>query len=537
MKGGWPAFGNVGGPLAAATIGKLLPALARRACRRAGLDDTMFAAAARDLDLAHYERFAGRRFESRNAALFHYLKVGSPRGWEPRADFSPAYYRHNNPDVAAAGYEPYAHYCRFGRHEGRGGTAGADEPDDNLLPVPDLRQILGRPRPRRHAAGVDVVIPVYGNRRLALRAIDSVLAASPAVPFELIVVDDASPGEALSAELRHLAERGLVSLLVNDTNLGFVRSANRGLLLHEDRDVVLLNSDTQVFGDWLDRLLAVLHGAPAIATATPLSNAATILSYPVTLRENTRSGLDFAALDDLCARMNHEPVELPTGIGFCMAIKRTCIDEIGGFDTAQFGHGYGEENDFCRRAAAKGWLNVAATNVFVWHRGGGSFGGQREELIAAAQLSLERLHPGYGAMVRRFIARDPLKSLRAKLDAGRVAADPRAKVLRLGSGDEDEIPDGGELTVQLVPDIAPFCGTYRPTVRQLRGTPNLPRIDGRTPVGGLVELMRDLRIKALFLPEAASRAVELERNLTRAATECGADVHRTGPGEPMGAER
>lgn len=535
MKGAWPAFGNVGGPLAA-TIGKLLPVLASRARHRAGLDDTRFAAAARDFDLAHYERFAGRRFESKDAALFHYLRVGSARGWEPRADFSPAHYRRNNPDVVAAGYEPYAHYCRFGRHEGRGGTAEADEPDDTSLPAPSLQQILGRPRPPRHAAKVDVVIPVYGNRRLALRAIDSALAASPAAPFELVVVDDASPDETLSAELRHLAEQGLVSLLVNDTNLGFVRSANRGLLLHEDRDVVLLNSDTQVFGDWLDRLLAVLHGTPAIATATPLSNAATILSYPVTLRENARSGLDFAALDDLCARMNHAPVELPTGIGFCMAIKRACIDEIGGFDAARFGRGYGEENDFCRRAAAKGWLNVAAANVFVWHRGGGSFGGQREQLVAAAQLSLERLHPGYGTMVRKFIARDPLKSLRAKLDAGRVAADPRTRILHLDGGDESEIPGGDRLAVCLVPEIEPFRETYRPVVRQTGGTPNLPRIDGRTPVGGLVELMRDLRIEELLLPEIKSRAAELESNLIRAAGECGASVRRRGRGKPIGAE-
>jgi GT2 family glycosyltransferase len=529
MKGAWPTFGSVGGPLAAATVGKLLPALADRACHRAGLDDTKFAAAAGDFDLTHYERFAGRRFESRNAALFHYLRVGSVRGWQPRADFSPAYYRQNNPDVVAAGYEPYAHYCRFGRHEGRGGTAEADEPDDTLLPVPSLQQILQRPRPRKHEARVDVVIPVYGNRRLALRAIDSALAASPAMPFELVVVDDASPDEALSAELRHLANQGLVSLLVNDTNLGFVRSANRGLLLHGDRDVVLLNSDTQVFGDWLDRLLAVLHGTAAVATATPLSNAATILSYPVTLRENTRSGLDFAALDDLCARMNHGPVGLPTGIGFCMAIKRACLDEIGVFDAARFGRGYGEENDFCRRAAAKGWLNVAAANVFVWHRGGGSFGGERQERIAAAQLSLERLHPGYGATVRKFIARDPLKPLWAKLDAARVAADPRSRILRLDGDDRSESTASEELTVRLVPDIAPFWGSYRPIVRQFRAAPNLPRIDGRTPVGSLVELMRDLRIETLSLPETASPTMVLESSLLRAARECGANVRRRGP--------
>jgi len=531
MKGAWPSPGDVGGRVAAAAVGRLLPGMARRACHRAGLDDTPFAAAARTFDLAHYEHFAGRRFKSKDAALFHYLRVGSPRDWEPCADFSPAHYRQNNPDVVAEGYEPFAHYCRFGRHEGRGGTAAADQPDDTLLPAPGLRQMLERPRPRKDGARVDVVMPVYGNRHLTMRAIDSVLAANVTTPFELVVVDDASPDPVLAAELRQLAERGLVSLLVNDVNLGFVRTANRGLLLHADRDVVLLNSDTQVFGDWLDRLMAVLHGTPAIATATPLSNAATILSYPVTLRENTRSGLDFAALDELCARANQAPIEVPTGIGFCMAVKRTCLEEIGGFNAEQFGLGYGEENDFCRRAAAKGWLNMAAPNVFVWHRGGGSFGGKREKLVAAAQVSLERLHPGYAALVRKFIARDPLESVRARLDADRVAGDARAKVLCLGDGSQSGRSNGDNLMIRLVPDVGPFWGAYRPTIPTFPSVPNLPRISDRTTVERLAQFMTDLRIEALCLDAKAFCSVKLERNLRGAAREADVTVDEIGRGK------
>ncbi len=90
---------------------------------------------------------------------------------------------------------------------------------------------------------------------------------------------------------------------------------------------------------------------PLLSPSTPRGQIR--IQYPITLRENTRSGLDFAALDEICARANQAPVELPTGIGFCMAIKRTCISDIGGFNAAQFGLGYGEENDFCRRAAQK----------------------------------------------------------------------------------------------------------------------------------------------------------------------------------------
>ena len=92
----------------------------------------------------------------------------------------------------------------------------------------------------------------------------------------------------------------------------------------------------------------------------------------MTLRENHWSpDLDFAHLDRLCAGLGQPLVELPTAVGSCMAIRRACLDEVGGFDADRFGRGYGEENDFCRRASAADWRHVAATDLFVWHRGGG----------------------------------------------------------------------------------------------------------------------------------------------------------------------
>ena len=71
-----------------------------------------------------------------------------------------------------------------------------------------------------------------------------------------------------------------VTLLRNERNLGFVQSVNRGMVLHPDRDVVLLNSDTEVANDWLDRLSAAAHSARDIATATPFSNSAGYCGFP-----------------------------------------------------------------------------------------------------------------------------------------------------------------------------------------------------------------------------------------------------------------
>ena len=91
--------------------------------------------------------------------------------------------------------------------------------------------------------------------------------------------------------------------------------------------------------------------------------------------------------------------------------------QIGGFDATTFGRGYGEENDWCMRAAAFGWRNVLCETAYVVHVGNASFGplGQRPNGENLPRL-LARW-PGYHEQVARFILDDPLRELRARLAA------------------------------------------------------------------------------------------------------------------------
>ncbi len=271
-------------------------------------------------------------------------------------------------------------------------------------------------------------------------------------------------------------------------------AVNRGVALHPGRDVVLLNSDVRVFGDWLDRLLAALR----TATATPLSSAATILSYPATLCENRLpADLDIAQWDRLCAATDFPLVEIPTGVGFCMAVRRACLDQVGAFDQERFGRGYGEDNDFCLRAAAAGWRHVAATSLFVWHRGGTSFGEERDALVEAAQATIETLHPDYAAAVERFIRGDPLRPARRALDVARIRADPRRKRLSFGGlGLAGTSPAGDVDVVEIlvVPDLPPYAGQYRLVAQGLGAFSYVPRCGPATTVDILAALLNDLGI-------------------------------------------
>jgi GT2 family glycosyltransferase len=271
---------------------------------------------------------------------------------------------------------------------------------------------------------IDVIIPVYKGARETRRCIDSVLGNLQREAFEVVVVDDASPDPDIVAGLRDLAAKGRISLLSNDTNAGFVHSVNRGMALHPDRDVVLLNSDTEVANDWLDRLRQSAWSRPDIGTATPFSNNATICSYPYPGWSGGVPGtLGLAALDCLFATTNTgRTVELPTAVGYCMYIRRACLEQVGLFDAERFGRGYGEENDFCLRAASAGWCNVLAADIFVFHEGAVSFSAERSERAEAALRAVLDVHPDYLRLVRDFNLRDPTQTLREAVDAARVAA-------------------------------------------------------------------------------------------------------------------
>ena len=288
------------------------------------------------------------------------------------------------------------------------------------LPVrPPSIGFLGSPRP---AAAVDVVIPVYRGREETLACLHAVLAT---VDGEIIVFDDSSPEPDLVRDLEALAAEGRITLLRNGRNLGFPATVNRGLRLHPDRDVVLLNADTLVCGDWLARLRAAAYAAHDVGTVTPLSNDATILSYPSGKdRPPSPSLAETAALDRLARAVNAGVrADLPTAVGFCVYIRRDCLEGTGLFEEHLFGRGYGEENDFCLRARRLGWRHLAAADVFVAHVGGRSFGRQKTILAARNGRLLEGLHPGYDALVGDFIAADSLMAARRRLDLARWAAE------------------------------------------------------------------------------------------------------------------
>lgn len=410
------------------------------------------------------------------------------------------------------------------------------------MPAPDCWQGLRARNGRTGDETLDVVIPVYRDRRVTLHCIHSVLASSCRTAFELVVIDDCSPDPDLKSDLRRLAEMGLISLHVNEINQGFVRSVNRGMALHATRDVVLLNSDTEVNGDWLDRLTKAAYSTADTGTVTPLSNNATICSYPGMGENNMCLEISAAKLDLLATATNTgQRVEIPTAVGFCMYIRRESLNETGGFDAEAFGQGYGEENDFCMRAARLGWRHFLATDVYVRHFGSVSFGASRSERVSHAMAVLNQRYPEYNSLIQRHIAADPALPFRMSLDLARIrhATGNKPALLfvahALGGGTEKHIQE----MVGLAEEAGVACFLLRPNYPHdgrlhvaASGVPftcNLPLFEASTEEGlsQLLPLLKALHIGRIHIHNLVGYPIAAIRGLPDLAQALGCEYDFT----------
>jgi GT2 family glycosyltransferase len=260
-----------------------------------------------------------------------------------------------------------------------------------------------------------VIIPVFNAFEHLEKCLESLSRTVPS-DTNVLLIDDASTDERVRPLLQAWVSgsKACRRLLEHEENRGFVATVNRGLRL-ADSDVVLLNSDTVVAAGWLQRLAGCLASDPSIATATPWSNNGEIVSIPVFCESAKPPGDPDAVAEVIANCGNPEYPEIPTAVGFCMAVSLRAIKLVGLFDEEAFGRGYGEENDFCQRAGQAGLRNVLCDDVYVVHHGGASFGPLG---LKPDNNSMQRLlakHPDYQNRIARFIQQDPHAARRQEI--------------------------------------------------------------------------------------------------------------------------
>lgn len=259
---------------------------------------------------------------------------------------------------------------------------------------------------------LDIIVPVYRNAELTRACIESILLHWQEIVDRqprLVAINDSPDDLEVEAVLSQCAAgRDDVVVMVNERNLGFVQSVNRGLDLARSagRDVLLVNSDTVTFPGTLHELLSATEADEQIGFASPRSNNASICSLPHfhggTLPTPEESFQRWKAISATLPPWHF----VPTTVGFYMFIAHAVLANHGGLRT-DFGVGYEEENDLVMRAGKVGMRAIVVNRAFAYHAGSASFSltdidlGQHRH---SNHLKMVADHPEFLPLVRRYEA-------------------------------------------------------------------------------------------------------------------------------------
>ena len=248
-------------------------------------------------------------------ALRHFIVVGDAEGRAAGPRFDGRLYRRRYADVADAGAPPLRHYLVNGRREGRqvpaervvappGPARPADAVavaealpisaeamaqsfaamrrvlDDGLqerkdavatrapvlqLPADPVAAVAALGFPAHAAPRLSILVPAYNEFAHTVGCLQSIAAAPPALPFEVVLADDASS----DSDMARLADVPNLRRLRQKRNVGFVRNCNAAFAVCRGDYVLLLNNDAQVLPGAIDRLAAALDEDANVAAVGP----------------------------------------------------------------------------------------------------------------------------------------------------------------------------------------------------------------------------------------------------------------------------
>jgi GT2 family glycosyltransferase len=252
--------------------------------------------------------------------------------------------------------------------------------------------------PEREARPViSIIVSAYGKVDYTLRCLKSLSKYPPSVPYEVIVIEDAS-GDSQARVLREV--RGLV-YIENDVNLGYLRSNNKAVSLSRGEYVHLLNNDTQVLPGAFDALhmLCVAHEKSMVGSK---------LIYPDgTLQE--AGGIVWAdasawnfGRNDHPARWQYNYVrEVDYCSGASIFLRRSTWDAVGGYDEWYL-PAYCEDSDLAFKIRQFGGKVYYQPASVVIHDEGVSHGVSVEGGVKKWQVeNTRKLHQRWGDVMRR----------------------------------------------------------------------------------------------------------------------------------------
>ncbi len=232
---------------------------------------------------------------------------------------------------------------------------------------------------------LSVVIVNYNTKHLLRDCLNSIHETLHSLSYEIIVVDNGSRDGSVQMLKKEFPR---VHIIKNSENLGFGAANNQAFRIMSGRYALLLNADTVLTENAVGELFSFMENYPeaAIACGQLLNsdgskqNSIACFPTPLTLMINTVV-LEYLLPNKYPSKRYSykEPVEIDSGIGACLIVRKRAMDEVGLFDERYFF--FFEETDWALRMKKAGWKIYFVPSALIYHLQGQAVGSGPESRI------------------------------------------------------------------------------------------------------------------------------------------------------------
>lgn len=366
---------------------------------------------------------------------------------------------------------------------------------------------------------VSLIIPVHTGAALTDACLRSIAERTSKVSYEVILIDDGADEDTRAL----LAQVEGARIVVNEDNLGYLRSVNRAAALARGQWLVLCNNDIEVCDGWLTALLEVGESSSDIAVVTPrylypdgsLCEAGAIIWSDGT-------GMNYGRGQPPHLFHYRFRREVDYGSAAALLVRASFWLEAGGYDE-RFVPMYYEDADLCFQARERGLRVVYEPGATVVHAEGGTAG---TDLTSGAKRHQEENRSRFVDKWRDRLADQPRPETRNLRLAANRSRGPRVLVVdyRIPAWDRD----AGSLRMKAILEALISLGcrvTLLPDDRQVTspyeaelGRLGVETWAGDVNVGAELEALGpELELVILSRPHTASRWLDVIRDLAPAA--------------------
>lgn len=196
---------------------------------------------------------------------------------------------------------------------------------------------------------LSIIIILYRSEETIKILLDSIAKSSDKFNKQIVIVDNAFPDKALSIAQTHKLSPEIIRM---SSNVGFSRAVNAAIKISKGKHILLLNADTKVVGNCLDRLVTFANNQVTIGAVAPKlistdgSPQPSVFRFPTILNAIKKNFFnDQNAFGKYLPKPKIQTVEVAQMAAFL--IPRSTIDKVGLLDEKFFF--YFEDIEYCRR--------------------------------------------------------------------------------------------------------------------------------------------------------------------------------------------